>query len=101
MGVCEKVSKSIKKEFASELIYTKKYLETKIKSYRGKINSNFRNNKIPKKCFQCICLSVILINSAFRTGSNYYRQVFLEEFKYVVKEKKNPEYITDEIEIFF
>ena len=26
-----------------------------------KISTNFRNNKIPKKCSQCICSSVILI----------------------------------------
>ena len=35
----------------------------------------------------------------FRTGKNYYPQVFLEECKYVVKEKKISEYITDNIEI--
>ena len=45
--------------------------------------------------FYFICLSVILIDSVFRTGKNYYSQVFLEESKYVVKEKKVPEYITD------
>ena len=33
-------------------------------------------------------LSEILIDSAFRTGKNYYPQVFFEECKYVVKEKK-------------
>ena len=47
---------------------------------------NFQNNKIPKKGFQFICLSVILIDSVFRTGKNYYPQVFVEERKYVVKE---------------
>ena len=47
------------------------------------------------------CFSVILIDSAFSTGKIYYPQVFLEECKYVVKEKKIPEYIIDDIEIFF
>ena len=37
--------------------------------------------------------------SAFRAGSNYYPQVFLEEFKYIVKEIKIPKYIIDDIEI--
>ena len=45
------------------------------------------------------CLSVILIDSAFRTDKNYYPQVFLEECKYVVKEKKIPKYIIDNIGI--
>ena len=64
---------------------------------REKVNTN---DKIPKEGFQCICLSLILIDSVFRTGKNYYPQVFIEECKYVVKEKKMHEYITNDIEIF-
>ena len=41
-----------------------------------KINTNFHNNKIPKKGSQFICLSVILINFVFRTSKTYYPQVF-------------------------
>ena len=80
-----------------------KYLKTKIKSYTRKINTSPQNNIIPKEGSQFICLSVILINSVFRSGENYYPQVFLEEYKYVVEEKKPekkmPEFITDNIEI--
>ena len=39
-----------------------------------------------------------MINSVYRTNKNYYPQIFLEECKFVVKEKKMPEYITDDIE---
>ena len=95
----EKVKNSIKKEFDSKPVYNEKYLKAKIKSYNGKINTNFHNNKIPREGSQFICLSVILIDSVFRTGKNYYPQVFLEECKYVVKEKKIPKYIIDDIEI--
>ena len=42
---------------------------------------------------------MILIDSVFRTGKNYYLQVFLEECKYVVKEKKIPKYIIYDIEL--
>ena len=38
--------------------------------------------------YQFICLSVILIDSVFRRGKNYYPQVFLEKCKFDVKEKK-------------
>ena len=55
--------------------------------------------KYKKRGSEVICLSVILINSLFRTGKNY-PQVFLEECKYVVKENKMHEYITDDINIF-
>ena len=57
-----------------------------MKSYNGKTNTNFHDNKIPKEGSQFICLfSLYLIDSLFGTGKNY-RQVFLEECKYVVKE---------------
>ena len=39
-----------------------------------------------------------LINSVFKTGKNYYPQVFLKECKYVVEEKKIPKYIISDIE---
>ena len=52
---------------------------------------------MPKEGSQCICLSVVLIDSVYRTGKNYYPQGVLEECIYVVKEKKMPEYITDNI----
>ena len=56
-----------------------------------KINTNFHSNKIPKEGYQYIRLLVILINFVFRTGKNCYSQVFLEECKYNVTEKKMPE----------
>ena len=40
---------------------------------------------------------MILIDSVFRTGKNYYPQLFLEECKYVVKEKKIHNYIIDDV----
>ena len=85
--IWEKVKNSLKKEFNSEPVYKEKYLKAKIKSYNGKINTNFHNNKIPREGSQFVCWSVILIDSLFRAGKNYCSQVFLEERKYVLKEK--------------
>ena len=98
----EKVKNSIKKEFDSEPVYNEKYLKAKIKSYNGRINTNFHNNKILKEGSQFIFLflSVLLIDPVFRTGKNYYPEVFLEECKYVIKEKKMAEYITEDIKIY-
>ena len=62
--------------------------KAKIKSYNGKINTNFQNNKIPKEGSHFTCLLVILIDSVFRTGKNYYPQAFSGEKKCVVKEKR-------------
>ena len=69
------------------ILYTKKYLTAKTKSYKEKFNINFHNNNILKEGSQSICWSVILINSVFRTGNNYYLQVCLEECKYVLEKK--------------
>ena len=55
------------------------------KIYGGKINTIFHNHKISKEGFHCICLSVILIDSVFKTGKYYYPHVFLEEYKCIVK----------------
>ena len=53
-------------------------------------STNFHNNKIPKEGHQFTSLSVILIDPVFRAGKNYYPQLFLEECKYIDKEKKIP-----------
>ena len=51
------------------------------------INTNFHNNKLAKEGYQCIFLSVILIDSVYRKNEDYYPRVFLEECKYVLTEK--------------
>ena len=67
-------SSSVSKEFDSEPVCNEKYLTTKIKSYRDKINKNFNDDWMPTEGFHCICLSVILIESVFKTiiPSYYY-----------------------------
>ena len=96
--IWEKVKNSLKKEFDSESIYNEKQLKFKIKSYNRKINTNFCNNKIPKEGPQCICLSVILLDSVFRTGKNYYPQVFLEECKNCDYEEKSDEKTLEKVQ---
>ena len=76
-------------------MYNEEYLKTKIKSYEAKVNTNFHNNKTPKEGSHYICLSVVLIASVFKMGINYYLQGFLEECKYIVKEKEETRHITE------
>ena len=87
--IWDKVSNTNRKGFDSEPLYNEKYLRSKIKSYEGKISNNFHGDEKPKESSQCICLSVILIDSVFRAGKIYYPEVLLEECKYFVKEKKD------------
>ena len=98
--IWENVKNILQKESDSEPVYSEKYLQAKIKSCNRKINTNFYDNEIPKEGSKFICLSVILIDSVFRTSKNYYPQVFLEECQYVFKGKEIPKYIIDDIETF-
>ena len=69
--------KAVSKEnFIVEPVYNDKYLKAEIKSYNGKINTNFLDNKITKEGSNFICLSVILIDSVFITGKNHYPKCF-------------------------
>ena len=63
-------------------------LETKIKSYGDKINTNFHENRIPKESSHCVCLSVILTDSVFKTDKNHYSPVFLKNINIVSKKKR-------------
>ena len=61
----EKVSNIIKKEFNSKLVHNKRYI---------KINT--------KEGCQCICTTVILIDSVCRKDKTYYPQVLLEKYDF-------------------
>ena len=43
---------------------------------------------MPKEDSYCICLSVVLIDLVFKINKKYYPQVFLEEYKYIVKKSE-------------
>ena len=52
--IWEKVKNSLKKEFDSEPVYDEQFLKAKIKSYNGKIDTHFHDNKIQIKGFQFV-----------------------------------------------
>ena len=97
--IWDKFSKVMKNEFDSVPVYDDKYLETKIKFFEEKFNTNFHDYKAPEEGSQYICLSVNLVDSIFRLGKKYYPHLFLKEFKYVIKESKMSKYIHEVIEI--
>ena len=61
----------------SEPVHNKIYFKTEINRINVKEGS------------QCICISVILTDSVYRKDKNYYPQVFLQKYRYAVKEIKN------------
>ena len=84
----------------SKPVYKEEDVKTKIKSYKGKIKTDFHSNAISKEGCQCICVSAILIDSIYRKDKIYYPQVFLEECKYVATENKMSKFITDDRNVF-
>ena len=57
-------------------------------------------SKIPKVGSHCSYLSVQVIDFVFRTGRNYYPQVFLEKCKYIGKVKQMTKCIADAIKMY-
>ena len=79
-------------------MYNDKYIKTKIKIYNDKVYTNFQHNKIPKDNEYCACLSVILLDSIFvNSNKEYYPQIFLEERKYAIKDRKIVNTITEDL----
>ena len=78
-----------KKDLIVNLYTMKNISKLKWDFYEGKISTNFDSDKVPKEGSEYICLSVILIDSVLRKGKYYYPQAFLEERRYIVKEKRS------------
>ena len=47
--IWDKVGRVFKKGYDSEPVYNDKYLKAKVESYEGKVNTIFRNDKMPKE----------------------------------------------------
>ena len=63
-------------------------MKTKIKSY-GDEATDFHDLESPKVGSNYTCLAVILIYFALKKEENYSLQEFLNECKYIEKEKKD------------
>ena len=81
-------------------MYNDKYINTKIKIYNDKVYTNFQHNRIPKDNSYCACLSVILLDSTFvNSNKEYYLQMFLEKFKYAIKDRKIINTINEDLKL--
>ena len=69
----------LKKRFDSKPLSDEICLKAKIKSDDGKVNTNCYDNEFLKKSCNCICQSLISIDSIIGTSKNCYPQILLEE----------------------
>ena len=83
--IWEKVSNLMNIEFDSEPVYddNDKYIQTKIKMYEDRVNTNFQYKKVPKENASYKCLSLIMLDSVIRVHKKHYPQTLSEECKYV------------------
>ena len=58
--ISEKVCSLMKTEFDSEPVYGDKHINTKIRSYKDRIETDFYGKGIPRKNAACNCLSLIM-----------------------------------------
>ena len=76
-----------------------KYINTKIKSYGDKVNTNFRGKKVSKENTSYKYLSLIMLHSVIKVNKTYYTQTLLEEWKYIIKKNKLDNLINDDIDL--
>ena len=94
----EKISNLMNIEFDCEPVYGDNdiYINTKIKLYGDKVNTNFQGKKLPKENTSYKCFSLIMLDSVIRSNKKYYPQTLLEEYKYVIRKNKMENLINDD-----
>ena len=63
------------------------YIKTKVKTFKM-IKTLFDNDKIPEERVEHECIPCISVDSVLKIEKRYYPQVYLEQCKYKVKERK-------------
>ena len=101
--IWRKIEKLIGIDFESKATYIDKYINTKIKTYKDRIITNFYNNKtgfqeVPEEKVPHKCLSIIISDSVLYAYENYYPQTLLEECKQMRKNVKTKNCIDMELE---
>ena len=98
--IWEKVEKLMRIDFESKPVYgdDDKYIKTKIKTYAGRMITNFHNKKMLKEKAPCKCLSTIMLDSVIKVNKKHYPQTLLEEFKYVQEKIKTGKYSNNNLE---
>ena len=69
------VSTDIIKEFDGELVYNKRFLKAKVKSYSDEV-TDFHDKKIFKVHYNHTCLVVISLDSSLEKDEKYYLPAF-------------------------
>ena len=99
--IWKKISNLLDMKFDSEPIYgdVDKFINTKIKTYGDRVNTNFQGKKVPKENASYKCLSLIILDSVIRANKKFYPQILLEKCKYVIRKKKMENLINNDLSL--
>ena len=83
MTIWEKTSNLINKNFDSDPVYKDKYINTKIRSYKNDIITNFhnidsKNNKLTEENQLYKYISLISLDSIIKNDKKYYPQTLFQ-----------------------
>ena len=74
-------------KLSSDVIYDDQYIRTKVKTFKM-VKTLFSDDIIPEERVECECVSCISVDSVLKIEKKWYPQVYLEQCKYKVKERK-------------
>ena len=91
----EKINNLLNIKFDSQPVYGdgEKYIKTKIKMYRVRVNTKFKDKKVPKENASYKWLSLIMLDSVIRANKKFYPQTLLEDCKFVTRKNKIENFI--------
>ena len=78
-------------------VYDKKYIKIKVRECNDVIKTNFLGDKIPNENVHYACIACITIDSIMEMEKKNDPQVYLEEWKYKIKEAKTSKFINTEL----
>ena len=99
--IWEIISNLLNIKFDSEPVYggNDKYIKTKIKMYRDRVNTKFQGKEVSKEDALYKCLSLIVLDFVIRASKKYYPQTLLEECRYVIRKNKMENLISDYLDL--
>ena len=74
-------------------VYDDKYIKTKIRTYGGKVYTNFRGLRSPEDYMECESFTVISIDSFLVYENKYYLQVYLNNCAYKTSNRQMADYL--------
>ena len=96
--IWNKIKEKLSIKFHSMPVYDETYIKAKVREFDGKIKTNFLGNEVPKENMHYTCIACITIDSVMRMDKKNFPQVYLEEYKYRVKEIQMSRFINAELE---